>query len=122
MKILKSVNNEILSEVFTIHKNTRIYRVKSKNELYDLMNTMPLRLLFDGGILFAWSAFAFDHGEIKEILKDYNIKVENFEGFLIENKHLVPSLQRKSGMVDKFLKKYFPTCKYNKNDEGIILT
>ena len=122
MKILKSVNNEILSEIFTIHKNTRIYRVKSKNELYDLMNKMPLRLLFDGETLFVWSAFTFDHKEIKEILKDYNIRVEDFEGFLIENQHLVPSLQRKSGMVDKFLKKYFPTCKYTKDDEGIILT
>ena len=122
MRILKPVNNEILSEVFTIHKSIKIYRIKSKKELYGLMNKIPLRLLFDGETLFAWSAFTFDHSEIKEILKDYNIKVENFEGFLIENKHLVPSLQRKSGMVDKFLKKYFPTCKYNKDDEGIILT
>ena len=82
---------------------------------------MPLRLLFDGEILFAWLAFTFDHNEIKRILKDYGIEVEGYEGFLIENKHLIPSLQRKAGMVDKFLKKYFPTCKYNKDDEDIIL-
>lgn len=42
------------------------------------MNKMPLRLLFDGEILFAWPAFTFDHKEIKEILKDYNIEIENF--------------------------------------------
>ena len=121
MRILKPVNNEILGEVFTIYKNIKIYHVKSKKELYGLMNKMPLRLLFDGETLFAWSAFTFDHGEIKEILKDYDIEVEDFEGFLIENQHLVPSLQRKSDMVDKFLKKYFPMCKYNRDDEGIIL-
>lgn len=119
MKVLERINVE--SEVFTEHKGSKIFRIKSKQELYGLMNRMPLRLLFDGKTLFAWSAFDFDHKEAKEILKSYEEFNDKFEGFLIEKGHLVPSIQNRAGMVEKFIKSYFPSCKMEKDEDGIIL-
>ena len=120
MKILKRIDIE--SEVFTEHKGSKIFKIKSKTELYGLMNKMPLRLLFDGKTLFAWSAFDFDHKEVKEVLREYKELNDNFEGFLIEKEHLVPSLQKKSGMVEKFINRYFPNCRMERDKDGIILT
>ena len=119
MKVLERINIE--SEVLSEHKGSKIFRIKSKTELYGLMNKMSLRLLFDGKTLFAWSAFDFDHKEAKEVLKSYEELSDKFEGFLIEKGHLIPSIQNRAGMVEKFIKFYFPSCKMERDKDGIIL-
>lgn len=117
MKILKRLE----ATVFLHQDNISIYQIKSKQELRGLMNKYPLRILFDGNNFYCWEALKADHQQVKEILKNY-INIDNFEGFLIENYHLIPSLQKRGGMIDKLLLKYFPLCsKEEKDKEGIIL-
>lgn len=115
MKVL----NRIYSEVFIEGEGIKIYKVKSRSELLGLMNKMPLRVLF-GNSTYVWNATLADHKKIKNVLKEYE-DLDSYEGFLIENKHLIPSLQITSGKINLFLNKYFPSCKKEKDLEGIIL-
>lgn len=117
MQVLKRIE----SALFIEQNGIKIFLVKSKSELKGLSNKFPLRMLFDGSTLYAWKAEEMDHRKAKEVLKNYDENINNFEGLLLEQGYLVPSLQKRAGIVDKFIKKYFPNSKVERCPEGIKL-
>lgn len=91
------------------------------SELKMLMSKYPLRLLYNGTILYVWNAEEGEHSRVRNQLRNDITDIDSYDGFMIASNHLICSLQNKPADFKRLIKSYFPFCKMNKDDFGIIL-